>query len=1197
MTRRIPLVLIFSLLMIAVSATSVFSAKEAGEKKRNNHIIKVMRDYAMPMEYPTINATAPQDGDNQQVSLGISGRTLSPGAIIGNTYYDYQTNNRMQRHTMIGRNFDAGLNDTLTLIHSAWMDLPGPSTASARTAGYAVYSAADGAYKTEVNLTFSPEYCGYFELEVTSDNRAIIVGHWNPSTNSSIYKTTAWYDEADPGDGGFGIKNVVPAALSDWKNPNPIGSGDENVIWPSVGFQVRPTGETITHLAGVTFSGGGAEHVGYYFRREGHPDSSLGDGSLSSCFIAEEIDPIVQGWECPRVFDTLHSTSQTLEASKKSGKVALFWTANLPKAGECNTCSDNDDLGFPRSRFFNDIYYDISDDYGVTWNARVNATNFDTLTEDWGPWNDIAGLWVGDAPNEEFHLAWVARDIGRFLDEGGGIAFTARVYHWAESFPDLSPPLGPRIAMARQIDADTCSPGFFNAHLSKVTMASCAGNIYISAVDLYDGHNGDPANPDCSKRGYEGGSGVVGSANGEIVLVISDNNGISFDLSHNLTNSPTPHCDGDGGVVGPCDSDHWASLAPYGIATLDGDDFSSVETVIPRPVSYPDVVGAEWLHITYVNDLDPGFVLQDNSTWTNSPLRHFRIACVDPDQIPVPVYEYNVIDWPNYVKPGTIKDTTLTITNTGNATLNITVTTEEDTGPPGWLSASGFAATIPDGAENKDTGTITLDATGITQADIISAGGHIVVLGRIFLDHDGPGDIDTIEVTLIVTDTVLPTEWDTISTDVISLAVATNGRYGGGGAAGIEGVRMDYWFDPAECDTFDSIIGNTSVYLYDGSFVVGGPVEIDGSLDTILSNEIFSPGPREFTSVYSLSTPADTLYEGGPITDGMLQTWSTGKMTNHDSSLAFNVTYYAPLVTTAYVYGSQNDPKFWYADQQFITKSLKIWSNDGMDHAPLAIGDAIDWDVPADDSGANQTGSNNKGDVNSAFGLIYFTGAEYNVDTVLDDGTIQECQENDTRFSGMAYSYTNYFNSMTSKWTTNEALYGGYAESNARYVYQGWDESELYFNMSAAEGLIPWIHTHADSSKTDLHGVLTYEFDYNLLAGDTLVIYSVLATVQEDLAGPGRIEDLADKGRNFTHYFGCCRDLHGDLNNDNKDGTLLDLVFAVDRIFRGGGPAVCDGEGDVNADKIVLDVLDLVFLVDFVFRGGDPPPSCGTAPS
>ena len=1170
MSRRIPLILIFSLLLIAVSATSVFSAKKAWETPRYNPIIRQVWDYAMPMEHPTINAPARKAGDYPQASLGASVPSASPGAVIGNTYYDYQTNNRMNRRMMVGRNFDTGLGDTLTLVHATWMDLPGPDFGNARTAGYAAYSAADNAYLTEVNITFSPEYCGYFELEVTPDNRAIICGHWNPDGVSAHYRSTVFYDEVAPGDAGFGVKAIVDSALSTWKNP--YSNGDEVVIWPTVGFQVRPTGEAVTHVAAIAFSGGGSGHIGYYFRREGHADSALGDGSLSSCFISGEIDPLVEGWECPWVFDTIHATSETIEASKKSGKVALFWTANLPEPG-CDTCSINADMPGPRNRYFNDIYYQISDDYGVTWNRRVNATKFDTLTDRWIAWNDICGLWVGDAPTEELHIAWNASDIGRYLSEGI-IAYTSRVYHWAESFPAGG--FGPRVAMVSQKDPIMCNAGFFNANLSKISMATCAGNLYISASDLWDGHI-DPANPDCSQRGYDGSA--LGAVNGEIIVVISDNNGVSFDLPHNLTRSPTPQCDSATGAVGECASDHWASMAPFGIATLSGDDFSGADTVLPRSVSYPDGVGTNWLHMVYEQDLDPGGIVFGHGTWQNNPFRHIRIACVNPDQIPVPVYEYTEINWPNYVKPDSIKDTTLIIENTGNATLNITVSTEEDTGPPGWLSASNFATIITDGANNADTGTITFDASGISQAKINAAGGHITVTGRVLFDHDGPSDIDTLEVILIVTDTVLLTVWDTISTGVISLAVATNGQFGGGTGVG-PGVQMDYWFDPAECDTFDSIVGLTDVYLYDGSFVVGGIIDDDGSPDTILTNQIFDQGPRSPSSVYSLEAPA------APVTDGMLQTWSTGKMTNHDSSLAFHVTYYAPQATATYSGG-------WQADQQFITKSLKIWSNNGLNHDSLAIGDAIDWDIPSDrkDTAGAVVGtqSDNRGEVSSDLSLIYFIGAE----TGLDNAT--ECQENDARFGGMAHAYTTHYNGATRKWTIVDTLpYGGYAEANARYVYTGWDDNELYANMALASGLIPWSHPDPDSAETDLHGVLTYKFKYNLLAGDTLVVYTVLASVREDLAGPGRIEDLADKGRNFTHYFGCCRGLRGDLNNDNKDANVLDLTFSVDRIFRGGGPAVCSGEADANSDKSILDVLDLTFLVDRIFRGGAAPNSCGT---
>ncbi|MCH7947740.1 MAG: hypothetical protein IIC66_08090, partial [candidate division Zixibacteria bacterium] len=937
-------------------------------------------------------------------------------------------------------------------------------------------------------------------------------------------------------------------------------------------FQNRPTGETVTHVAGITSSPGSAHHA-YYFRREGHADSALGDGSLSSCFISGEIDPMVEGWDCPWVFDTIHATSETIEASKKSGKVALFWTANLPEPG-CDTCSINADMPGPRNRFFNDVYYQISDDYGVTWNPRVNATKFDTLVDRWIAWNDIAGLWVGDAPSEELHLAWNAADIGRYLSEGI-IAYTSRVYHWAESFPGAG--LGPRVAMVSQKDPIMCNAGAFNANLSKISMATCAGNIYISAVDLWDGHD-DPDNPDCSQRGYDGS--FSSAVNGEIVIVISDNNGVSFDLPHNLTNSPTPQCDSATGAVGACDADHWATLAPFGITTLPGDDFSGADTVMPRAVAYPDGVGTEWMHMSYINDLDPGTAFIDNSTWQNNPIRHFRIACVNPDQIPVPIYEYTLIDWPNYVKPGESKDTTLIIENTGNATLNISVTTEEDTGPAGWLSVvpGSFLATISDGANNADTGTITMDATGITQAKINAAGGHIVVTGRVLFDHDGPSDIDTLEVILIVTDTVLLTVWDTISTGVISLMVGTNGQYGGGTGVG-PGVQMDYWFDPAECDTIDSIVGFTDVYLYDGSFVVGGIIDDGGGPDTLLTNQIFDQGARNPSSVYSLEAPV------APVTDGMLQTWSTGKMTNHDSSLAFHVTYYAPQATATYSGG-------WQADQQFITKALKIWSNDGLDHDSIVVGDAIDWDIPSDQKDSGGTGSDNRGEVNADLGLIYFIGAEYGLDDAV------ECQENDARFSGMSHAYTTHYNGATRKWTISDTLpYGGYAEANARYVYTGWDDNELYANMAFASGLIPWSHAHPDSQETDLHGVLTYKFEYNLLAGDTLVVYTVLSTVREDNSGPGRIEDLADKGRNFTHYFGCCRGLRGDLNNDNKDANVLDLTFSVDRIFRGGGKAVCSGEADPNSDGSILNVLDLTFLVDRIFRGGSAPNSCGTPPS
>jgi hypothetical protein len=72
----------------------------------------------------------------------------------------------------------------------------------------------------------------------------------------------------------------------------------------------------------------------------------------------------------------------------------------------------------------------------------------------------------------------------------------------------------------------------------------------------------------------------------------------------------------------------------------------------------------------------------------------------------------------------------------------------------------------------------------------------------------------------------------------------------------------------------------------------------------------------------------------------------------------------------------------------------------------------------------------------------------------------------------------------------------------------------------------------------------------------------------------------------------CCVGLRGDPNGDGAEANILDLTFAVDRIFRGGPPAACPKEGDPNGDGASLNILDLTHFVDRIFRGGPPPVPC-----
>lgn len=78
----------------------------------------------------------------------------------------------------------------------------------------------------------------------------------------------------------------------------------------------------------------------------------------------------------------------------------------------------------------------------------------------------------------------------------------------------------------------------------------------------------------------------------------------------------------------------------------------------------------------------------------------------------------------------------------------------------------------------------------------------------------------------------------------------------------------------------------------------------------------------------------------------------------------------------------------------------------------------------------------------------------------------------------------------------------------------------------------------------------------------------------------------------ITIISSCCIGSRGDVNGDGIDANILDLTYAVDRIFRGGPAAPCPEEGDINSDGAPTNILDLTFLVDRIFRGGPAPGSC-----
>ena len=162
--------------------------------------------------------------------------------------------------------------------------------------------------------------------------------------------------------------------------------------------------------------------------------------------------------------------------------------------------------------------------------------------------------------------------------------------HWSTDVPNAR-----TIAEARYDGGDRCDPGVWNMFIAKMSISECDGKLYALWTQFLDrAHVVAGHGTDCSSHGF---------ANGELWYAVSSDNGLSWDLPVDLTNSHTNLCDS-----GLCESDHWSSMVNYGMV-------------------YP---GTDTLDLIYVNDKDAGGIPQGEGTWTVSPIMHLRIPCRAP---------------------------------------------------------------------------------------------------------------------------------------------------------------------------------------------------------------------------------------------------------------------------------------------------------------------------------------------------------------------------------------------------------------------------------------------------------------------------------------------------------------------------------------------------------------------------------------
>ncbi|NOY88143.1 MAG: hypothetical protein GXO93_01980 [FCB group bacterium] len=1121
MLRRTSTILILSLLLFAFLAMTAFAAKSPVKKRVSVNYINKAMIYSFPNEhnYVVHNGSKTSLGASAYDKTPEAG-TVSPGVQVGNTWYDYQQNGTMGR--LIGRAHGG----TSQYVHFLWMYLGGPSF-DARKYGYNAYnisvagSPGPGSFIGAIGIQPDDHYAGYVALDVTPDDRAVAGGH--NQTGDGVYQTQIYFDFGAAFE-FFGSGSRVPDSVAGYDQT----TDPSQAIWPKIRYQYGT--DTVLHaFAQVSEANAADPQAIMYFRKVG--------------------TDVTGSWDYPPyVVDTVFDISQDIACEPNGDKVALVWTANLPDPGDCDTCSGTSTI---QVQWDNDIYYQISNDQGQTWEPRVNVTKNVNGESGFRPYTDLSAL-IDQSGNLHILYSAVVWPADPITD---GWGYNCRLFHWSENNPYI------RTVANADWDQTICTPGAWNINISKMSVSECDGKIYAMWVQYNDIPAG--VEDDCAGRAQGGTGDTGGAANGDLWVSVSSDGGLTWDAGRNLTNSYSPDCGPTPGNGTPCDNDNWPSMARYGIANQTGDDWTGA-TIVDPSGSY---TGDYYLDVQYIHDKDAGGIVQNEGTWQNDEVNWFRMACVEPVPNPRMSLSMRKIDFPAWTKPGTQSDTTLTVENIGNAALTYSVATEEDNGPSGWLAYSGVSGSVPSGLGNTEDITISLNNGGVY------SGTGIELIGRLIFNTNEPppNNIDTFPINFFVVDTIVKPKWDTISTQCLSLVAGTNGNFGHEGNGNRGGANMDYK-NSGDCDT------TADTYLYDGSPLVGW---ITGAGDTLFNWSIFGKGYIDSTGFMPIGGDAATS-----ACDPAFTVYQSGTFVTHDSTIGLR--------------------KIWIAPQDvdscdFIIQALQVWSYDGQAHNGLTIGEATDWDIPTD------SGSENVSGFDAASNLIYQQGVEWDptvpVDSTPDCSIIDcpfdyhNCTLSDTRFGGMAFikSYLNGTEHQT-------VPYSAYTARNDSLVYpnSGFVPSQLYDNMHQS-GFV------ASDASTDLHAVMCYEPNFNLGATDVYTVYTVLTTVQS-----GTVTDLIDNVAQAKAWFtghgfpgviadndgnglvdiceSCCVGDRGDANGDGSVNAN-DVLFMINFAFKGGPAPTCMDEADVNGDSSV-NANDVLYLINFAFKGGPAPVSC-----
>jgi hypothetical protein len=367
---------------------------------------------------------------------------------------------------------------------------------------------------------------------------------------------------------------------------------------------------------------------------------------------------------------------------------------------------------------------------------------------------------------------------------------------------------------------------------------------------------------------------------------------------------------------------------------------------------------------------------------------------------------------------------------------------------------------------------------------------------------------------------------DTVTTSCTKLGIGNNGMYGWNGAS------LDY-YDNGDCDRTYISTGSSAI-----SYYVAG-------IGKVAANTCY--GDDGIRPLINQSIPTQTTSD--------YEVYETGIMLTEDNAFGLEVTCWAPT--------GQDDC-------HFVIQRKKIFKFGDNAISDVSIGDVIDWDIPI-------WSYNNWGGADSNYCLIYQYGG------ASADPT-EDCSDNERRFGGLTMLGFRYHSDSA----LHTDPYGAHVEpllphlSNYKFI------TDNLYNLMQQPGF------SVTPGQDDHFSRMVYVGNTNLSAEDTLYVYIALISLRD-----GTIDDLRDnviRAREWTEiytdfYYDCCSSPQhaGDVNYDNTV-NMLDVLFLVDYLYKGGPDPVCYDRGDVDNDTSV-NMLDILYLISSLYKGG-PEPIC-----